>query len=579
MKQRLTAFLCALVALLFLFPTPRASAAPTDSLPQVDSTAGVVYNLETDRILFDKNFESRINPAAFTKLMTALLAFEYRRESGNHMITVTEEMLSSAGGTSMKLKAGEVIDFDSLLAGLVVQNANDAALVLASRVGGNISAFVERMNQRAKELGMEHTYYSNPTGVDTAVMYTTLKDTLVLCKALYRVNDFMVLSEKPKVSLPSTNVTGGREYTNKNALIPFSYVTDYYMEGVRGMAAGYTGGAGYCVATVRKKGNATFMVILSGGKDRSEKQNGLDISSYRDAKNLLEWAESSYSMREVMPSGQIICEKRVRLGQGVDHMILVTGESKKYLLPTEADLSEAVETKIQNDEESYTAPIIKGEEYAKLEIYFEGELLDTVPLMAQSNVGLSRWLVFWDAVTGFFSQGPAKAVLILVISGAVLYVLILIGTVWLQYARKNRARAMAIAEINEQENRRMEKVRMEERKASQARMRRVRGALREGFKVLSGETEVIEAPRGQRTPNQPHKAVAKVPEKYRKENHGQVTPRQAGNKRPASHGESYRVTRSGQTQKREVYRTSPPSSRKTPPNQTKPNSSRPKSKS
>jgi D-alanyl-D-alanine carboxypeptidase (penicillin-binding protein 5/6) len=89
----------------------------------------------------------------------------------------------------------------------VVQNANDAALVLASVAGGSIATFVEQMNERAKELGMEHTYYANPTGVDAAVMYTSLQDTLILCKALYRVNAFMLLSETPKITIPATNLT------------------------------------------------------------------------------------------------------------------------------------------------------------------------------------------------------------------------------------------------------------------------------------------------------------------------------------------------------------------------------------
>ena len=251
MKKRLVKIICSLFAAVLLLPLFPVSAE--SSPPEIASAAGILYNLESDTFLFEKNSDSHLKPAAFTKLMTALLALEYRAENGNVTVTVTEEMLSSAGGTSMKLKVGEVIPFDSLLAGLVVQNANDAALVLASVSGGNISAFVEKMNERAKKLGMEHTYYANPTGVDSAVMHTTLGDTLLLCKALYRVNDFMILSERAKVTIPATNVTDERVYTNKNALVPYSYVTDYYMKNVRGMVAGYTSGAGYCVATVRQK--------------------------------------------------------------------------------------------------------------------------------------------------------------------------------------------------------------------------------------------------------------------------------------------------------------------------------------
>lgn len=579
MKKRLLQFLCSLLAaVLLLSPflafaegeTPVSPPPPNpDAPPEVASTAALVYNPESDSFLYRKNEASRINPAAFTKLMTALLAFEYAAQNGNPTVTVTEEMLSSAGGTSMRLKAGEVIPFQELLKGLVVQNANDAALVIASVVGGNIASFVEMMNERAKHLGMEHSYYANPTGVDSSVMYTTLEDTVKLCAALYRVNDFMLMSEISKAVIPATNLTEERVYTNKNALIPYSYVTDYYLKGVRGMVAGYTSVAGYCVATVRKKGTATFFVLVSGGIDRSEEQNGRDISSYRDAKALLEWSEACFAIRKVIPKQKVICEKAVRLSAGVDHMILVTGEELEALLPLGANLETEIQFEIHTEKNTYTAPIIEGNAYGTVDVIYKDEVLGTVPLVAQSNIGLSRWLVTWDAVTGFFSQGPAKAVLILVCVAAVLYVLVLIGTVWIQYMRKSRARRLAISEINEQENRRMRKVRLAERKKSQERRRRVSGALRESFRVLSGEAEVLDAPK-RRKPTPRSKAVAKVPEKYRKANRPtQASPAQTPQRPPQrstpprqsgipAGAERYRVTSQRPSVRQASPRTKPP---------------------
>lgn len=604
MKKRLLQLLCSLLAAVFLLSpflvfaegeNPEAPPSPSpDSPPEVASTGAVVYNLESASLVYRKNENSRINPAAFTKLMTALLAFEYASEHGNPTVTVTEEMLSAAGGTSMRLKAGEIIPFDSLLKGLVVQNANDAALVIASVVGGNIASFVEKMNERAHTLGMEHSYYANPTGVDSSVMYTTLEDTVKLCTALYRVNDFMLMSEIPKVSIPATNLTEERVYTNKNALVPYSYVTDYYMKGVRGMVAGYTSVAGYCVATVRKKNNATFFVLVTGGVDRSEEKNQRDISSYRDAKALLEWSEACFAIRKAIPDQKVICEKAVRLSSGVDHMILVSGEELEALLPIGIDLESAIRYEIHTEKDTYTAPIIEGKSYGTLDLFYEDRLLGTVPLVAQSNIGLSRWLVMWDAVTGFFSQGPARVVLILIIAAAVLYVLILIGTVWVQYMRRTRARRIAINEINEQENRRMRKVRLEERKASRERRRRVSGALRESFRVLSGDAEVLDTPqRKKRTP--PSKAVAKVPEKYRKNptpTSSRPTPQNGKNpsssgtrpKNGTPNGERYRVTvhKPSPSPKNAPPRGAaqkPPSSGGRSPSRTNPNHRRPQNPS
>lgn len=564
MKKVSLKLICGLFAAVFLLSGLSASAVSFDGAPAIETTAAAVYNLETGDLLFSQNATSRINPAAFTKLMTALLAYEYRAEKGNVKVAVTEEMLSSAGGTSMSLKVGENISFDDLLAGLVVQNANDAALVLASVVGGNISAFVDSMNEKAKELGMEQTSFSNPTGIDSAVMYTTVEDVLILCRALYRVNDFMLLSETPKVSIPATNLTSERVYTNKNALVPYSYVTDYYLPNARGMAAGFTPLAGYCVATVRESEGSKYLVVLSGGKDRSEAQNGTDISSYRDAKALLEWAEKSFAVREVVAKEAILCERKIRLASGVDHMILVAGESLEVLLPADADLEKDLKIKPVSEKEVLTAPVIKGKAYGKAEVYFREELIGEVSLAAQSNIGLSRWLVMWDAILGFFSQGPAKAVLILIVLGVILYISSLFYAVWSEYRKANKEKKKAIDDLMRIENQRMKKVRLEERKARQAGFRKVRGALKAGFQVLQGDAELMETPQTKKAP--PRKAVAKVPEKYRKENRLPQNSSVRPNRPPLGERKAPPVPQKG----REVYRVgrnSPPSSPKTAPQQ------------
>lgn len=549
MRKKIVRAFCSLFAAVLLLPLFPVAAA-TDA-PSIDSSCGVVINLEKGQTIFEKDTQALIKPATFTKLMTALLCYEYRLENGNRPVTVTKEMLSSAGGTTIKLKEGEEISFDDLLTGLVVANANDAALVLASVVGGNIAAFVEKMNERAEKLGMTQTHYSNPTGVDSAAMVSTVGDTAILCREIYRVNDFMVTARIPKATIPATNLTKERVYTNKNALVPFSYVTDYYMEDVWGMSAGYTVGAGHCVAAVRQKNGCTNLVILSGGRDRSEAQNGTDISSYRDAKTLLEWAEETYSIREVMEKGKILCEKKVRLAGGVDHMILVAGETLTALLPKDADLEEHLTVEISTLEEVYTAPIIEGDAYGKVNVLFDGEVIGSTPLVAQSNVSLSRWLVMWDAVQSFFSQGPARVVLILVIVIAILYVFTLIFTVWIQYARRNRARKQIIKELNDQEDRRLRQVRLEEKKAANARFRQAKKFLQAGYQVLSGEAELVQTEKGRKRKvsqkNAPQKrAVAKVPEQYRRKNTGVNRPAgtDQGRKKSAS-GQRYAVRPQG----------------------------------
>ena len=549
MRKRFSGFLSGLLAAVFILSLFPVLAEETKDVPELEANAAVVYNLEAGEILYSKNMDARLDPASFTKLMTALLGFEYLGENGNVSVTVTEEMLTSRRGNSMLLKEGEVVPFESLLAGLVVQNANDAAVAIAVTVSGNVNTFVERMNERAKLLGMENSYFSNPAGTDSAAMYTTMEDVLTLCKALYRVNDFMILSESAKVVLPETNVSKKRTYNNKNPLVSFSYVNDYYMENSRGMIAGYTPRAGYCVATIREIPGSKTLVIVSGGTDHSRDLDGTDISTYREAKALMRWAEKNYAMRYVIEKGEVLCEKRVRLASGVDHMILVAGDSMRMLLPLSVDLAEEFTVEVRTDREVFTAPIIEGSSYGEADIYYGGELIGTVPLVAKTNIGLSRWLVAWDAVVSFFSHGPAKVALILVILAAVLYVLALILAAVVQHLRQNREENRLIKEMMQIEDQRMRKIRLAERKASQARMRKMRNVLRAGYQVLQGESEAMDQPqRGQRRPAS-SKAVAKVPEKYR-----------SSNRRPQTEVPAQPASRSTTPNQRrgEVYRTGRP---------------------
>lgn len=540
-KSRRFKGLCFLFAAAMLLPSFLSVRASAVADPDISAPQAICYQLESGKILFAAGENDRIAPASFTKLMTALLAFEYRAASGNPTVTVTEEMLSSAGGNTMNLKAGEVLPFDSLLAGLCVYAANDAALVLASVVGGNIAGFIDRMNERAKALGMTNTYYANPTGVDAPTMTTTLSDTLLLCCALYRVNDFVKLASEEKVTIPATNLTAERRYTNRNAVIPFSYVTDYYIPDARGMIAGYTANAGYCVATLREKNNATTLVLLSGGSDASENQNGSAINTYYDAKTLLEWAEKGFQRTDIITEGAVIREEKIALAAGVDHMILVAGEGLQVFLPKDADLTSADFRQVVTlSETSFQAPVVKGQQFGTVEFYYRDELLGSVPLEAQSNIGRSQWSAFWNGVTRFFSAGPARAILILVLLLAVAYVVILLLTVWVQYLRASRERRRAMRRLEEEEKRRMQTVRRRERMNRSHRIRRAGMFFREGFRVMTGDTDEApaapsDARKGRPGRSAAHRGVARVPEKYRKYPQG-TAPRgkTPPAKRPAS---------------------------------------------
>ncbi len=498
--------LCILFAAALLVPSlflPRANAAEP---PAVNSKQAICYQIESGKILYSKGEKDRIAPASFTKLMTALLAFEFRKAQGNVTVSVTEEMLAGAAG-GMDLKAGEELPLDSLLAGLVMAGANDAAQVLASVVGGNIPSFVQDMNDRAEELGMTDTRFANPTGLDSPVMSSTLSDLLLLCRAVYRVNDFMVLSSTKSVKIPATNLSPERTVNNRNRMLSWHSIYPYHIPDSRGMVVGATENAGWCAATTRQKDECTTLVLVAGGTDLSEKQDATGISAFLDARTLIEWAETNFARFTLVSDGEVFREVPVSLAADVDHLILVADGSLQVTLEKTFDpSSRALYKKIVLDSDSIQAPVVKGQAFGRVELYLNEEFLGSVPLVAQSAVARSQASSLWNAVKRFFSSGPAFVILLLVGLVAAAYLAILIFTVVRQNLQANRERRLAARRLEEEEDRRLEAVRKKERAQRGVRMRNAGTFFREGFRVMTGSAS------GQA----PSRGVAPVPEKYRR---------------------------------------------------------------
>ena len=177
MKKRLLAMALCAVAALTLLPC-LISPVLAAEVPEIHEAAGAyLYNFENDAVLYEMNPDERIYPASTVKLMTGILAMEALGDTPDRTITVTAEMLNKVVGNNMGLKAGEVVTVKDMLYGLLLNGANDAAQVLAVTVSGSVSDFVDAMNEKAQYLGAYNTFYTNPTGMHSDAMITTVSDT------------------------------------------------------------------------------------------------------------------------------------------------------------------------------------------------------------------------------------------------------------------------------------------------------------------------------------------------------------------------------------------------------------------
>ena len=188
--------------------------------PEIDAKYGIVYNLEADKPLFEKDVDSIIYPASLTKIMTGLLACEYYDERGgvDFEVTVSEAALENVEGNKIGLKAGETVSFYDLIVAVMVGSGNDAAYVIAETVGGSLDGFVAMMNERAATVGATHTTYSNPSGFHSSYMLTTLRDQALICAEASENNTLLKISSLVDYTMPETDLHKKREFTNQNLL-------------------------------------------------------------------------------------------------------------------------------------------------------------------------------------------------------------------------------------------------------------------------------------------------------------------------------------------------------------------------
>lgn len=381
-------------------PSESTTVLPT----LVHCTAGGVINGASGEMLYALNETSTMYPAAATKLMTALIVIEAYKERMDTVISVTEAAIKNASGISVNLRVGEQLTVRQLLACMVIGSANDAALVLAHSIAGSVSAFVDQMNAKARELGMNATVYQNPTGLHHDKMVTTVGDTLLLASALYRQSEFVALSGKESFEIPETEYTRARTINNRNYLVSDKVVSDYYDPTVNGMCYGSTYEAGGVSVASSMENGILYLAVVFGGETEKIVTEAYDTTdslgntvhvpstekyvnhAFFEVKKLIDWAKASFDYFEIVSSADAVCEIPVQLGNGKSHIAVFPQDAVELYLPRSSDLTADIRTEYTLEKSVLTAPISAGETVGTLNVYYRDELMATVSLVTRSMV-------------------------------------------------------------------------------------------------------------------------------------------------------------------------------------------------
>jgi D-alanyl-D-alanine carboxypeptidase (penicillin-binding protein 5/6) len=333
---------------------PALAAGPP---PQVNGREWLVENGQTGEVLLAHNTRASVPIASLTKLMTVLLTLEHARL--NAVVTVSPQA-AAVGESSAGLVAGEKLTVRQLLEGALVASANDAADALASYVGhGSETRFVAMMNARARQLGLRSSHYVRPDGLDAPGHVSSARDVTFLARLVMHRPAIRQIVRMRVATLP-----GGRVLRTWNDLL-------YSYPGIFGVKTGHTSEAGWNEVAAAHRDGVSIYATLIGSPDRTTRN--------RDLAKLLDWGFAQYTRVQPVVRGRTYAE--AELGYGRHRLALAAGRS----FPLVARVGRPLVRRVVYPD-TVGLPVTRGQALGQVQVYQEGRLLGSVPLVAARSV-------------------------------------------------------------------------------------------------------------------------------------------------------------------------------------------------
>ncbi|AID45106.1 D-alanyl-D-alanine carboxypeptidase [Candidatus Arthromitus sp. SFB-mouse-NL] len=339
----------------------------TSNGTDVEARSAILMEVETGKIVFDKNSKEKFAPASVTKVMTMLLTME-AVDSGkiklDDVVTVTENA-QKMGGSTMLLEAGELRTVEDLLKGVAIASGNDAAVALAEYLGGSVENFVKKMNDRARELGMKDTTFQNPTGLPTENHLTTAYDISIMSRELLKHETILKYSGTYMETI-STNRKTPIELVNHNKLVRF-------FNGCDGLKTGFTNEAKYCISATAQRNGVRMLCIIMGAPTYKIRN--------RDASMLLNYGFSLFERKEVIQQDSEI--SKLQLGNNKDNFIilkaaqplsLVVEKANELKITTKLEVDKSKKNIKQGDIMGTAIFLIDGKEAGRVEVYSDRDM-------------------------------------------------------------------------------------------------------------------------------------------------------------------------------------------------------------
>lgn len=343
--------------------------------------AVVLYECNTDTLVYAHQPDLRLNPTGLVKLLTALIALE--EGNPDEVVTVKRTTLNSVGVgvVSAGLEAGEEISLRDLLYCIMVSSANDACAVVAEHIAGTQSAFVAKMNGRAATLGCVNTHFTNVHGLQDEKQYSTARDLAILTAEALRNPELTAMFGLVSYTVPATNKSAARNLTTTNYMMnPQSPYYDARVTGGKPAAASTKDRSLVC--TAEAEGSRYLCVVMSA----QAKMSGNTVktfTNFQEASKLLDMGFEGYRAQQVLSADQPYGLYAVAGGE--NHVVVSPEEPVSALLPVGFDQSK-LQFEEQMDASKLTAPLSAGEIVGTLKVSYNGISLGTYKLRSRHGV-------------------------------------------------------------------------------------------------------------------------------------------------------------------------------------------------
>ncbi|MHB8159601.1 MAG: D-alanyl-D-alanine carboxypeptidase family protein [Thermoleophilia bacterium] len=361
MKRVLPALLL-LIVLLFV-QAPLVSAEEAQAPPAVSARSVVMLNADTGQAILSINPDERLAMASTTKMMTALLIIENCKDL-NAKVT-TSQRAAEVGESSIFLVAGESLTVREMLYGMLIQSGNDAATALAEFEAGSVEAFTGQMNQRATQLGMTNSHFTNPHGLDDPNHYTSAADFASLGRELMKHQEIRDIVKLPEYTIPWPGQPWPRLLINYNHLLEqYSFIN--------GIKTGYTDAAGQCIVISASENGVNLIISYMGGPSLGQRDSEIaslaryGFDSYRQQTVLTQGTE--YTTTEV----PYYRDRRLPLvaQDNVSRVVYIRDSiEQKFVLP-----------------DKLTLPVHKGDKIGLVEAYDNGKFVGSTYLVATEDI-------------------------------------------------------------------------------------------------------------------------------------------------------------------------------------------------